>query len=147
MAIVFAGWGFVLAGIAFKLSLFPFHLWTPDVYEGAPAPIVGLMSTGPKAAAFAVLLRVMFEIDAPGRFWLLWVSAALSMTLGNLGALVALGVFAAKTAFFLWLFVWVRWTLPRYRYDQLMRLGWTVLLPLAFLNLAITVLVSRPGVQ
>jgi len=46
------------------------------------------MSTGPKAAAFAVLLRVMFEANAPGRFWLIWVSAALTMTLGNLGALV-----------------------------------------------------------
>jgi len=47
-----------------------------------------MMSTGPKAAAFAVLLRVLFEINAPGRFWLVWVSAALSMTLGNVGALV-----------------------------------------------------------
>jgi NADH-quinone oxidoreductase subunit N len=75
-------------GLGFKVASSPFHVWTPDVYEGAPAPIVGLMSTGPKAAAFAVLLRVMFEINAPGRFWLLWVSAALSMTLGNLGALV-----------------------------------------------------------
>ena len=46
------------------------------------------MSTGPKAAAFAVLLRVMFEANAPGRFWLIWVSAALTMTLGNLCALV-----------------------------------------------------------
>jgi NADH-quinone oxidoreductase subunit N len=46
------------------------------------------MSTGPKAAAFAVLLRVLFEINAPGRLWLIWISAALSMTLGNIGALV-----------------------------------------------------------
>jgi len=46
------------------------------------------MSTGPKAAAFAVLLRILFEANAPGRFWLIWVSAALSMTLGNVGALV-----------------------------------------------------------
>jgi NADH-quinone oxidoreductase subunit N len=46
------------------------------------------MSAGPKAAAFAVLLRVMFEANLPGRFWLLWVSAALSMTLGNVCALV-----------------------------------------------------------
>jgi NADH-quinone oxidoreductase subunit N len=46
------------------------------------------MSTAPKAAAFAVLLRVVFTINAPGRFWLLWVAAALSMTLGNVGALV-----------------------------------------------------------
>ena len=66
----------------------PFHVWTPDVYEGAPAPIVGLMSTGPKAAAFAVLLRIVFEANVPGAFWLIWVSAALSMTIGNIGALV-----------------------------------------------------------
>jgi len=66
----------------------PFHVWTPDVYEGAPAPVVGFMSTAPKAAVFAVLLRIMFEADAPGRVGLIWVVAALSMTLGNLGALV-----------------------------------------------------------
>ena len=75
-------------GLGFKVASAPFHVWTPDVYEGAPAPIVGLMSTGPKAAAFAVLLRIVFEANAPGRFWFLWVSAALSMTLGNVGALV-----------------------------------------------------------
>lgn len=78
----------MFVGLGFKVASAPFHVWTPDVYEGAPAPIVGLMSTGPKAAAFAVLLRVIFETGAPGSFWLLWVSAALSMTLGNLGALV-----------------------------------------------------------
>jgi len=78
----------MFVGLGFKVASAPFHIWTPDVYEGAPAPVVGLMSTGPKAAAFAVLLRVMFEANAPGRFWLIWVSAALSMTLGNLGALV-----------------------------------------------------------
>jgi len=75
-------------GLGFKVASAPFHVWTPDVYEGAPAPIVGLMSTGPKAAAFAVLLRVVFGAHAPGWFWLIWVSAALSMTIGNLGALV-----------------------------------------------------------
>jgi NADH-quinone oxidoreductase subunit N len=78
----------MFVGLGFKVASAPFHIWTPDVYEGAPAPVVGLMSTGPKAAAFAVLLRVLFETNAPGRFWLLWVSAALSMTLGNIGALV-----------------------------------------------------------
>jgi NADH-quinone oxidoreductase subunit N len=78
----------MFVGLGFKVASAPFHVWTPDVYEGAPAPVVGLMSTGPKAAAFAVLLRVMFEANAPGRFWLIWVSAALTMTLGNLGALV-----------------------------------------------------------
>ncbi|MGD0601520.1 MAG: NADH-quinone oxidoreductase subunit N [Terriglobales bacterium] len=79
---------FMFVGLGFKVASAPFHVWTPDVYEGAPAPVVGLMSTGPKAAAFAVLLRVMFEANAPGRFWLIWVSAALSMTLGNVCALV-----------------------------------------------------------
>jgi NADH-quinone oxidoreductase subunit N len=79
---------FMFVGLAFKVSSAPFHVWAPDVYEGAPAPVVGLMSTGPKAAAFAILLRVMFEANAPGRFWLIWVSAALSMTLGNVCALV-----------------------------------------------------------
>jgi NADH-quinone oxidoreductase subunit N len=75
-------------GLGFKVAAAPFHIWTPDVYEGAPAPIVGFMSTAPKAAAFAVLLRIIFEANAPGRFWLIWISAALSMTLGNLSALV-----------------------------------------------------------
>lgn len=78
----------MFVGLGFKVASAPFHVWTPDVYEGAPAPVVGLMSTGPKAAAFAVLLRLLFEANAPGRFWLIWVSAALSMTIGNLCALV-----------------------------------------------------------
>ena len=75
-------------GLGFKVASAPFHVWTPDVYEGAPAPVVGFMSTAPKAAAFAVLLRVLFEVNAPGRSWLVWISAALSMTLGNVAALV-----------------------------------------------------------
>ena len=78
----------MFVGIGFKLAAAPFHVWTPDVYEGAPAPIVGLMSTAPKAAAFAVLLRILFAAGSPGWFWMVWISAALSMTLGNIGALV-----------------------------------------------------------
>src|SRR5215470_11975419 len=49
----------MFVGIGFKVAAAPFHIWTPDVYEGAPAPVVALMSTGPKAAAFAVLLRIL----------------------------------------------------------------------------------------
>ena len=86
--LAFAGIAFMFVGLGFKVAAAPFHIWTPDVYEGAPAPVVGFMSTAPKAAAFAVLLRVMFESNAPGRVWLIWVAAALSMTLGNVGALV-----------------------------------------------------------
>jgi len=86
--LVFVAMALMFVGLGFKVAAAPFHVWTPDVYEGAPAPVVGFMSTAPKAAAFAVLLRVVFVINAPGRFWFLWVAAALSMTLGNIGALV-----------------------------------------------------------
>ena len=86
--LVYASMALMFVGLGFKVAAAPFHVWTPDVYEGAPAPVVGFMSTAPKAAAFAVLLRVVFAINAPGRFWFLWVAAALSMTLGNISALV-----------------------------------------------------------
>ncbi len=79
----------MIVGLGFKVASAPFHVWTPDVYEGAPAPVVALMSTGPKAAAFAVLLRVLFAVPSTDWwFWLIWVCAAASMTLGNFGALV-----------------------------------------------------------
>jgi NADH-quinone oxidoreductase subunit N len=86
--LVYTAMALMFVGLGFKVAAAPFHVWTPDVYEGAPAPVVGFMSTAPKAAAFAVLLRVVFSINAPGRYWFLWVAAALSMTLGNIGALV-----------------------------------------------------------
>ncbi len=80
----------ILIGLGFKVSAAPFHVWTPDVYQGAPAPVVGLMSTAPKAAAFAVLLRILFSgFPSMQHRWsaLLWALAALSMCIGNLGAL------------------------------------------------------------
>jgi NADH-quinone oxidoreductase subunit N len=86
--LVFVAMALMFVGLGFKVAAAPFHVWTPDVYEGAPAPVTGFMSTAPKAAAFAVLLRVVFAINAPGRFWFLWVAAAFSMTLGNVAALV-----------------------------------------------------------
>ena len=84
------GMALMLVGVLFKTSAAPFHLWTPDVYEGSPSPVVALMSTAPKAAAFAVLLRVVYELfPTLHSVWspLLWVVAALSMTVGNLAAL------------------------------------------------------------
>jgi len=80
----------MFVGLGFKVAAAPFHIWTPDVYEGAPSPVVGFMSTAPKAAVFAVLLRIMFEANTPepARIWLIWVAAALSMTIGNIAALV-----------------------------------------------------------
>src|SRR6202041_409221 len=86
--VAFVAVAVIFVGLGFKVAAAPFHIWTPDVYEGAPAPVVGFMSTAPKAATFAVLLRLVFSINAPGSFWLIWVAAALSMTLGNVGALV-----------------------------------------------------------
>jgi NADH-quinone oxidoreductase subunit N len=80
----------ILIGIGFKVSAAPFQVWTPDVYEGAPSPVVALMSTGPKVAAFAVLLRILYSAyPALHEHWLLlvWILAALSMCVGNLGAL------------------------------------------------------------
>ena len=80
----------ILIGIGFKVSAAPFQVWTPDVYEGAPSPVVALMSTAPKVAAFAVLLRILFgAYPLLHAHWsvMLWIMAALSMTIGNLGAL------------------------------------------------------------
>jgi NADH-quinone oxidoreductase subunit N len=90
-ALAFTALALIIIGLGFKVSAAPFHVWTPDVYQGAPAPVVGLMSTAPKAAAFAVLLRITFTgFPTYQHRWaiLLWVLAALSMTIGNLGALL-----------------------------------------------------------
>jgi NADH-quinone oxidoreductase subunit N len=81
----------VLIGLGFKVSAAPFHVWTPDVYQGAPSPVVALMSTAPKAAAFAVLLRFLFNGTPMLRgHWIVMVEilAILSMCIGNLGALL-----------------------------------------------------------
>jgi len=82
----------VLAGLAFKVSLFPFHFWAPDVYEGAPTPVAGFLSTASKAAGFAVLVRLftlVFGSDfvAPNWSLILAILATLTMTVGNLIAL------------------------------------------------------------
>jgi NADH-quinone oxidoreductase subunit N len=86
-----AGVGFLLVGLAFKVSLAPFHMWTPDAYEGAPSLVTAFMSAAVKAAAFAVLLRVLFfllpsmsDVLVP----VLWVLTVLTMTVGNLSALL-----------------------------------------------------------
>jgi len=87
--LAYAGWGFLLMGLAFKVSLVPAHLWTPDVYQGAPTPVVAFLSTGSKAAGFAALLLLLTALG-PGLSLLhlpLWCLAFLSMILGNLAAL------------------------------------------------------------
>jgi len=81
---------FMLAGLAFKISAAPFHMWTPDVYEGAPAPVTAFFATAPKVAALALLMRVV--LDAFGSVSGAWqqiviATALLSIVIGALGAI------------------------------------------------------------
>jgi NADH-quinone oxidoreductase subunit N len=90
-AILLLGLGFVLVGVGFKISLAPFHLWTPDVYQGAPAPVTAFLATGSKVALFSLLVRLTLyspESISTAFFPCLWAVAALTMTVGNITALV-----------------------------------------------------------
>ena len=91
MIAIFGGSVLLLVAFAFKLSLFPFHTWAPDVYEGASAPLAGYMSVVPKIAAFVVSLRIFGMYIDLGIEWVRWtilVLAVLTMTLANIMALV-----------------------------------------------------------
>ncbi|MGH2395599.1 MAG: NADH-quinone oxidoreductase subunit N [bacterium] len=80
----------MLTGFGFKISMVPFHQWTPDVYEGAPTPVAAYLSVASKAAGFAALVRLLMVVVDPRQLnWvpLLAILAAISMTLGNLLAL------------------------------------------------------------
>jgi NADH-quinone oxidoreductase subunit N len=81
----------ILVGFSFKISAFPFHFWAPDVYEGAPTPIAGFLSTASKAAGFVVLMRVLIEIYTPSATpdwnYMLALISVLTMTIGNVLAL------------------------------------------------------------
>jgi NADH-quinone oxidoreductase subunit N len=90
------GFGLVLVGIAFKISLVPLHLWTPDVYQAAPAPVTALLATGSKVALFAALLR--FSLHSGNALWayclpVFWTLAVLNVVVGNV---CALGQFHVK---------------------------------------------------
>jgi NADH-quinone oxidoreductase subunit N len=90
MMMVSAAAGLMLVGFAFKISAAPFQGWAPDVYQGAPSPVSGFLSAGPKAVAFAVMIRVFqtaFEAITPKWEPILWVIALLTMTIGNFAAL------------------------------------------------------------
>ncbi|MCK4264130.1 MAG: NADH-quinone oxidoreductase subunit N, partial [Candidatus Aminicenantes bacterium] len=87
------GLGMVVIGFGFKIAVVPFHMWTPDVYEGAPTPITAFFSVGPKAVGFAVLLRVLYpylknvQDSSQAIFLLLCIISVLTMVVGNLIAL------------------------------------------------------------
>jgi NADH-quinone oxidoreductase subunit N len=93
--VLVTGWLMIIAGIAFKLSLVPFHIWTPDVYEGAPVPVTAYLATVSKASMLAVVLRLLLISDAfqyDALMLVLTVMAAASMLLGNLLALMQANV-------------------------------------------------------
>ncbi len=90
-SLVYLSAALMLIAFCFKVAVAPFHIWTPDVYEGAPTPVTGFMSVGPKAAGFAVLIRVFltaFGSIQDRSASALWLIAALTMVLGNVIALV-----------------------------------------------------------
>ncbi|NCO38285.1 MAG: NADH-quinone oxidoreductase subunit N [Armatimonadetes bacterium CG_4_10_14_3_um_filter_66_18] len=89
--IVVLGVGLMLAGFGFKIAAAPFHMWCPDVFEGAPTPVAALLSVGPKAAGMAVLIRVFHVFFGPQEVeWSLVIAviATATMTIGNVVALV-----------------------------------------------------------
>ena len=90
LGLLHLGAGMLLAGFAFKVAAVPFHLWTPDVYEGAPSSVTAFMATAVKAGAFAAMVRTVTIALAPlggSVTTLLWAGAALTMTVGNVVAL------------------------------------------------------------
>lgn len=89
-ALLYLGVALLIVGFGFKVALVPFHMWTPDVYQGAPTPVTAFMSAATKAAAFAAFLRVFLTalpVAQPTWSWALAVLAAITMTLGNIAAL------------------------------------------------------------
>ncbi len=89
-ALLTIGAGLVLVGLGFKVAAVPFHMWTPDVYEGAPTSVTGFMAVGAKAAGFAALLRLfvlVFPRLGPDFIPVLWTLAMLTMVLGNVVAI------------------------------------------------------------
>jgi len=91
--LLMGGVGLIIVGLGFKVSAAPFHMWTPDVYQGAPTPVTGFMSVGVKAAGFAAILRIFmtaFPSDILMRHWqeILWAVAVVTMSVGNIIALV-----------------------------------------------------------
>lgn len=89
------GLGLMFVGLGFKVVAAPFQVYAPDVYEGAPTPVTALLASGPKAATFALMLRVFdTSFGSIGNlwFWVIWGSAVLTMCIGNFAALVQTNV-------------------------------------------------------
>ena len=89
--VLMGGFALLLVGLGFKVAAVPFHMWTPDVYQGSPTPVTGFMAAAAKAAGFAALLRIFFSAFGTNRLdWqpIVWVLAVLSMVVGSVLAVV-----------------------------------------------------------
>jgi NADH-quinone oxidoreductase subunit N len=90
-ALLILGLGLIFIGLGFKVVAAPFQIYAPDVYEGAPTPVTAVLACGPKAAAFAVMLRIFYSAFGQAShiwFWAIWISAVLTMCIGNFAAIV-----------------------------------------------------------
>jgi NADH-quinone oxidoreductase subunit N len=94
-ALAILGLGLIFVGLGFKVVAAPFQIYAPDVYEGAPTPVTALLASAPKAATFALMLRIFYVSFGSASsvwFWAVWISAVLTMSIGNLAALVQTNV-------------------------------------------------------
>jgi NADH-quinone oxidoreductase subunit N len=89
--VLLGGFAFLLVGLGFKVAAVPFHMWTPDVYQGSPTPVTGFMAAAAKAAGFAALLRIFYSAFGTSQLdWqpIVWVLAVLSLVVGSVLAVV-----------------------------------------------------------
>lgn len=89
------GLGLIFVGLGFKVVIAPFQIYAPDVYEGAPTPVTALLASAPKAATFALMIRIFYVSFGSAQsfwFWAVWISAVLTMCIGNLAAIVQTNV-------------------------------------------------------
>ena len=94
-ALAILGLGLIFVGLGFKVVAAPFQIYAPDVYEGAPTPVTALLASAPKAATFALMLRIFYVSFGSASsiwFWAVWISAVLTMCIGNLAGLVQTNV-------------------------------------------------------
>ena len=94
-ALLALGLAMIFIGLGFKVVAAPFQIYAPDVYEGAPTPVTAVLASGPKAATFALMLRVFYTAFGNAShlwFWAIWITAVLSMCVGNFAALVQTNV-------------------------------------------------------
>jgi NADH-quinone oxidoreductase subunit H len=116
---------FSLFMLAEYINMFVASALITTLFFGGWQPLPGLLEMANKGAEILGLSGIALE----------WVRIAIEM-----------GSFFIKVSFFLWLFVWVRWTIPRFRFDQVMTLGWKVMLPLALINIFVTGILIAMGV-